>query len=246
MLNAFQRTAPALLPSVPGPEDFEGWLFLMQHHGSPTRLLDWTESILVALHFAVSADDDEDAELWAMYPDALNRLSRIPGVPLPAHPRRRYLAGEAALVQPTLLQRKLRLKSAPRRPVALKPALRFPRMLVQQSTFTIHPAPMPGMTIPELLTSPKHLVRYLIPANKKLWIHHDLRSLGVTRAAIFPDLEGLSQAVIDEHNVIGYAPPEPPHWQEEGDEASARISFGPATRPRRRRWANRRKNPGTL
>jgi len=56
----FVRYAPAVAKDLPPPGDKAAWLVLMQHHGLPTRLLDWTESALVALYFVVSEDKEDD------------------------------------------------------------------------------------------------------------------------------------------------------------------------------------------
>jgi hypothetical protein len=64
IFRSFQRAARLHL-SMPGASDWD-WLVVAQHHGLPTRLLDWTTNPLVACFFAVSgASRDQDGIIYA-------------------------------------------------------------------------------------------------------------------------------------------------------------------------------------
>jgi hypothetical protein len=66
-LREFQRRAHHYSAHLPSSDNTLEWLALMRHHGSPTRLLDFTKSPYVAAFFATTdAAKDEPSAIWAV------------------------------------------------------------------------------------------------------------------------------------------------------------------------------------
>src|SRR5271169_7256838 len=71
ILRIFKRKAHQFLDKPPDWDDDFQWLALMQHHGAPTRLIDFTWSPYVAAFFALERTL-HDGVVWAMNPGAID------------------------------------------------------------------------------------------------------------------------------------------------------------------------------
>lgn len=69
-IREFRRKARQYLSDLPDQDDIIGWLSIMQHHGTPTRLIDFSRSFYVACYFAL-INAKSDSAVWAIDPSWL-------------------------------------------------------------------------------------------------------------------------------------------------------------------------------
>lgn len=72
MLRQFTRRARHYCEHMPSQADLFEWLSLMQHHGCPTRLLDFSHSMYIASFFAIE-NAKNDSAIWAINLEKLRR-----------------------------------------------------------------------------------------------------------------------------------------------------------------------------
>ena len=161
------------------PEKNTDWLSLMCHHGLPTRLLDWTESILIACYFAICEEKGESATIWALNPIQLSKSQ--------VDEQAEYAMGHIRIL--SIANAIHSRDNQPRPTLPVFPPHIDLRMMVQQSRFTIHGSPTP---LEELDGHSEFLVKFDIPADIHKPLKNDLNRIGIHMGSLFPDLDHLA------------------------------------------------------
>jgi len=173
------------------PLDEWGWMFLMQHYGVPTRLLDFSENPLVALFFAVCSHEDEDGALIVIEPAKWNKEKGHCGIcdgdiPSCGIDEEMDLYMMSSIV-------KARGTSASNPPLAATGSRNSHRIFAQEGVFVVFHMDM-DMNIDD--SSCQSTWKYTIPATDKPTIKEHLSVLSITEYTIFPELDKLAKKII--------------------------------------------------
>jgi len=181
ILRVFKRKAHQFLTQPPESDDDFQWLALMQHHGAPTRLIDFTWSPYVAAFFALERTLN-DGVVWAMNPGAIDssradrRLRMDPR--LKGNFSRYYLKGNRRFIwmgEPHTMNR---------------------RLIAQSGTFAV-----PGVLdvpIEEMLSDRDQeniLAKFILTNAVREVGMRELYRMNITFATLFPDLDGLARSM---------------------------------------------------
>ena len=184
LLNKFRQNANLLLDHAPrAPFDF-GWMFLMQHYGVPTRLLDWSESPLMALYFAIEdptpKNKKKDGAVWVLFPLELNEHSTKAQVYIPSF-EDEWLANYS-------VDQYSKEKDNGILPLAAIATRNNPRIQAQLGVFTISHI---KKTPIEEIEKGEHCIKLKVPAAAKESLRQELRILSLSRFQVFPELASI-------------------------------------------------------
>lgn len=195
MLRRFKRQLHQYISDVPEPNQTMEWLALMQHYGTPTRLLNWTYSFFVGAFFALeSTPAGGTSALWALdwqwWSDKAKRS-------LPRDVQFQ-IENDPNVKQPETVD--AILKSSCPLIHQLNPFRLNERLVIQQGVFIV-----PGDikrsymdNIRALRSSDddiEHLIKLKIICTKDLLEQalEELHRMNVNKATLFPGLEGFAK-----------------------------------------------------
>jgi hypothetical protein len=197
LLREFYRNVAVHDRDVPPTEDPQELLALMQHHGAPTRLLDWSYSPFIATYFALEMPTGP-AAVWAVNGDWLeNQANEVVGLVAPHLPK--PASYDSKRDSQTFVQlfmshpRTNGLKPAPF-VYTVNPRVLNRRLSIQQGVFTA--VGDVSRSIQDNLSHYRgvrdNLVKIIIRPSVGRKILPVLHRMGIGRASLYPGLDGFA------------------------------------------------------
>lgn len=190
LLRNFRKYAHAQTSS--GVDSIWHWLAVAQHHGLPTRMVDWTYSPFVALHFATEHPEqfNDDGSIWCVNFVQANKLlpSRLRSILEEEH-------SETLTVEMLSQFKSLRAFDALARTpfvVFVEPPSLDTRILNQFALFSLTSSPSASLD-DWLREHPDLCRRVIVPAELKWEIRDKLDQANINERTLFPGLDGLSR-----------------------------------------------------
>lgn len=184
------------------------WYFLMQHYSAPTRLLDWTDGAMMALHFATNGDlsSSQGGYLYILDPfwlvDELDKSPHLKTVKANWKSFRKY-RNHKGLSSPgpwdtvylpgrNRLRKRSHKPALPKVPLVLDFALMTRRVSAQHSRLIVMGTDRLWLRDCARKRDAR-IIQIEIPKKRLRAIKVNLRDTGVSESAIFPDLDGLGR-----------------------------------------------------
>lgn len=193
VLRNFIRYSRPHLDAARPHDDWE-LLIAAQHHGVPTRLLDWSYSPLVAAFFATRppSGEDRDRAVWRLDWQAVHRKFKLPQLALLIQDLD-GLWGQREKFSPWKL-----FSNRNGDPFAcmLEPPSLDARIVAQGATFTL--CSTTRMSFDAFLEEQglgSALTKYVIPGDEVGRLRDQLDLVGIDERRLFPDLDGVAAAI---------------------------------------------------
>ena len=171
LIDKFKKEAVPCLHLLPNSE--WDWLVVAQHHGLPTRLLDWTYNIHIGLWFALDGSEKlgSNPEVWALNPEKKDIIESL-------EKSRPYAGSRTKLFQPKF---------------------EIPRVRAQQGCFTsfryVQSSKNGFVPLQQNKYLRKRLTRVRIASHVAHEIKEQLAALGYTKEFLFPDIDNVAKRI---------------------------------------------------
>ena len=191
ILRNFIRYSRPYLSGMP-VSDWE-LLVTAQHHGVPTRLLDWTYSPLVAAHFAtLEPGEGGDRVIWRLDWQRVHRAFGFPPLAFAIQDLEKDVGGDAPFTPWRLFEGDVDRAFA----CMIEPPSIDARIVAQAAAFTLCTSSC--QTFEAFLAEhglEDALERFVIPGECAQRLRDQLETAAVDERRLFPDLDGVAAAI---------------------------------------------------